>query len=165
MQQADCCRTGARGGSWACIWSSPRSAARSSAPPPGGQRAQASPLSPHSTAASAAAAAAAAASLFAPHPRPSVPEPPQPDPSSSGPDSTAVGISLLTHARTHTAAGGSSWRALLIHAGMVAASHIGAAGCELFQVCRSFVLLEIPLVENKGQEGGNRGERNKKAKI
>lgn len=71
----------------------------------------------------------------------------------------------LASSRTHAqCGGGSSWRALLIHRGMVAVSHIEAAGCELFQVCRSFVLLEIPLVEKKkkGQEGGNRREKNKK---
>lgn len=95
LQQEDSCRTDVLGVWGACRRSAPRSAGRSNVPPPGVRRAQASPLSPCST-----AGAAAGAFAFALHPWPSAPDPPQPDPSSSGPDHTAVGISLLTHAHT-----------------------------------------------------------------
>lgn len=94
-RRADFCRTDAHGGSEACRWSGPRSAARRSDPPPGARRAQASPLSPSSTAAEPAAASFPSAL----HPWPPGPEPPQPDSSSSGPNHCGAGISLLTDKR------------------------------------------------------------------
>lgn len=102
LQPADSCRTDARVESGACRWSARRSAGRRNVPPPGVQRAQASPPSPCSTAGAAADAVAgsAAAFAFALHSWPPGPEPPQPDSSSSGPDHTTAGISLLTHAHT-----------------------------------------------------------------